>query len=105
MRPQTTCCLRLTLQPQNKKPTRRKALGGVQIKRQVGYGTGWGTNWSGLRRWGIKYKVRSRSCDCTNDAKMKGKVVQLAADWRWSCYGYYATSDNVLLEIDVAATD
>ena len=34
-----------------------------------------------------------------------GYKVREVAGWKWSSYGYYATSDNVLLEIDVAATE
>ena len=41
---------------------------------------------------------------CHNNPVRRGLVRQ-AADWRWSSYGYYAASANVLLEIDVVATD
>jgi putative transposase len=41
---------------------------------------------------------------CHNNPVRKGLVRQ-AADWQWSSFGYYASSDNVLLEIDVTATD
>ena len=41
---------------------------------------------------------------CHNNPVRRGFVRQ-AADWQWSSYGYYATSDNVLFEIDAAATE
>ncbi len=41
---------------------------------------------------------------CHNNPVKRGLVRQ-PAGWKWSSYSYYAASDNVLLEIDIAATE
>ncbi len=41
---------------------------------------------------------------CHNNPVKRGLVRQ-RADWKWSSHSYYAASDNVLLEIDIAATE
>ena len=36
---------------------------------------------------------------------VKRRLVKNPEDWKWSSYSYYQQSDNVLLEIDVTASD
>lgn len=36
---------------------------------------------------------------------VRSGLVRQATDWKWSSYGYYASAENMLLEIDTAATE